>query len=63
LTSNIVIQEDEFLDIIDQMRGFHSREVKSAKRPKAEREGSSGARESRRVIEMAREKAKVMTEA
>jgi hypothetical protein len=37
-TSNVVIQEDAFLDIIDQMRVSIPEEVKQAKRISAERE-------------------------
>jgi hypothetical protein len=64
LTSNVVIQEDEFLDIIDQMRVSIPEEVKSAKRTEAERERLllQAQEEADRVIQMAREKAKVMTE-
>jgi vacuolar-type H+-ATPase subunit H len=47
-TSNIVIQEDAFLDIIDQMRISIPEEVKQAKRVGAERE---------RVLEQAQEEA------
>lgn len=64
LTSNVVLQEDEFLDIIDQMRVSIPEEVKSAKRTEAERERLllQAQEEADRVIQMAREKAKVMTE-
>ena len=37
-TSNVIIQEDAFLDIIDQMRVTIPEEVKLAKRTEAERE-------------------------
>ena len=37
-TSNVIIQEDEFLDIIDQMRVSIPEEVKLAKRTEAERD-------------------------
>ncbi len=47
-TSNIVVQEDAFLDIIDQMRITIPDEVKQAKRLGAERE---------RIIEQARQEA------
>lgn len=47
-TSNVVIQEDAFLDIIDQMRVSIPEEVKQAKRVSAERE---------RVLEQAQEEA------
>jgi cell division septum initiation protein DivIVA len=64
LTSNVVLQEDEFLDIIDQMRVSIPEEVKSAKRTEAERERLllQAQEEADQVIQMAREKAKVMTE-
>ncbi len=63
-TSNVVLQEDEFLDIIDQMRVSIPEEVKLAKRTEAERERMllQAQEESDRVIEVAREKAKAMTE-
>jgi cell division septum initiation protein DivIVA len=47
-TSNVVIQEDAFLDIIDQMRVSIPEEVKQARRVSAERE---------RVLEQAQEEA------
>ena len=47
-TSNVVIQEDDFLDIIDQMRISIPEEVKQARRVSAERE---------RVLEQAQEEA------
>lgn len=47
-TSNVVIQEDAFLDIIDQMRISIPEEVKHAKRISAERE---------RLLEQAQEEA------
>ena len=47
-TSNVVIQEDAFLDIIDQMRISIPEEVKQAKRVTAERE---------RLLEQAQEEA------
>ena len=37
-TANVTIQEDEFLDIIDQMRVSIPEEVKLAKRTEAERD-------------------------
>ena len=64
LTSNVVLQEDEFLDIIDQMRVSIPEEVKSAKRTEAERERLllQAQEEADRLIDMARDKAKAMTE-
>jgi len=47
-TSNVVIQEDAFLDIIDQMRISIPEEVKQARRVTAERE---------RLLEQAQEEA------
>ncbi|MFC1974879.1 hypothetical protein ACFLXQ_00605 [Chloroflexota bacterium] len=63
-TSNVVLQEDEFLDIIDQMRVSIPEEVKLAKRTEAERERMllQAQEEADRAIEVAREKAKAMTE-
>ncbi|MBN1991614.1 MAG: ATPase [Anaerolineae bacterium] len=63
-TSNVVLQEDEFLDIIDQMRVSIPEEVKLAKRTEAERERLllQAQEEADRLIAVAREKAKAMTE-
>jgi hypothetical protein len=63
-TSNVIIQEDAFLDIIDQMRVSIPEEVKLAKRTEAERERLllQAQEEANRLLEMAREKAKAMTE-
>lgn len=62
-TSNVVLQEDAFLDIIDQMRISIPEEVKLAKRTEAERDRLllQAQEEANRLLEMAREKAKAMT--
>jgi hypothetical protein len=62
-TSNVIVQEDAFLDIIDQMRVSIPEEVKLAKRTEAERERLllQAQEEGDRLLEMAREKAKAMT--
>lgn len=62
-TSNVIVQEDAFLDIIDQMRVSIPEEVKLAKRTEAERERLllQAQEEADRLLEMAREKAKAMT--
>lgn len=63
-TSNVVVQEDEFLDIIDQMRVSIPEEVKLAKRTEAERERMllQAQEEADQVLDVARNKAKAMTE-
>lgn len=63
-TSNVIIQEDAFLDIIDQMRVTIPEEVKLAKRTEAERERLmlQAQEEANRLVDMAREKAKSMTD-
>jgi len=63
-TSNVIVQEDEFLDIIDQMRVTIPEEVKLAKRTEAERERLllQAEEEANRLVEMAREKAGSMTD-
>lgn len=62
-TSNVIVQEDAFLDIIDQMRVSIPEEVKLAKRTEAERERLllQAQEEGDRLLEMAREKARTMT--
>lgn len=62
-TSNVIVQEDAFLDIIDQMRVSIPEEVKLAKRTEAERERLllQAQEEANRLLEMAREKARAMT--
>lgn len=64
LTSNVIIQEDDFLDIIDQMRVSIPEEVKLAKRTEAERERllMKAQEEANRIVEMARDKAASMTD-
>ena len=59
-TSNVIVQEDAFLDIIDQMRVTIPEEVKLAKRTEAERERLllQAQEEADRLVEMAREKTK-----
>ncbi|GAB4430611.1 MAG: hypothetical protein Fur0044_28280 [Anaerolineae bacterium] len=61
-TSNVIVQEDAFLDIIDQMRISIPEEVKLAKRTEAERDRTllQAQEEANRLLEMAREKAKLM---
>jgi hypothetical protein len=63
LTSNVILQEDAFLDIIDQMRVSIPEEVKLAKRTEAERERLllQAQEEADRLLDMAREKAKALT--
>lgn len=62
-TSNVVVQEDAFLDIIDQMRISIPEEVKLAKRTEAERERLllQAQEEANRLLDMARDQAKVLT--
>jgi hypothetical protein len=57
-TSNVIVQEDAFLDIIDQMRVSIPEEVKLAKRTEAERERLllQAQEEANRLVDMAREK-------
>jgi cell division septum initiation protein DivIVA len=56
-TSNVVIQEDAFLDIIDQMRISIPEEVKQAKRIAAERERllEQAQEEADRIVSLAQE--------
>jgi cell division septum initiation protein DivIVA len=56
-TSNVVIQEDAFLDIIDQMRVSIPEEVKQAKRVSAERERmlKQAQEEADRIVALAQE--------
>ena len=63
-TSNVIVQEDAFLDIIDQMRVTIPEEVKLAKRTEAERERMliQADEEANRIVDMAREKANALTE-
>ena len=63
-TSNVILQEDAFLDIIDQMRVSIPEEVKLAKRTEAERERMllQADEEANRIVDMARDKATALTE-
>jgi hypothetical protein len=63
-TSNVIIQEDSFLDIIDQMRVSIPEEVKLAKRTEAERERLllQAEEEANRVVDMARDRAGSLTD-
>ncbi len=58
-TSNVVIQEDAFLDIIDQMRISIPEEVKQARRVSAERERllEQAQEEADRIVALAQEQA------
>jgi cell division septum initiation protein DivIVA len=63
-TSNVIVQEDAFLDIIDQMRVSIPEEVKLARRTEAERERllSQAQEEADRLVQMAREKTRSLTD-
>jgi vacuolar-type H+-ATPase subunit H len=58
-TSNVVIQEDAFLDVVDQMRISIPEEVKHAKRVSAEREQvlEQARQEANRIVALAQEQA------
>ena len=58
-TSNVVMQEDDFLDIIDQMRVSIPEEVKQARRVSAERDHvlEQAQEEADRIIALAQEQA------
>jgi len=58
-TSNVVIQEDAFLDIIDQMRISIPEEVKQARRVTAERDRllEQAQEEADRIVALAQEQA------
>jgi hypothetical protein len=62
LTANRVIQEDAFLDIIDQMRASIPEEVRQAKRTEAERDRllAQAKEEADRIVGMAREQIDVL---
>ncbi len=62
-TANVIVQEDEFLDIIDQMRVSIPEEVKLAKRTEAERERLllQAEEEADRIVELARKEADALT--
>jgi len=59
LTSNVVIQEDAFLDVVDQMRISIPEEVKQARRISAERERllEQTQEEADRIVALAKEQA------
>lgn len=63
-TSNVIVNEDAFLDIIDQMRVTIPEEVKLARRTEAEREHLlvQAQEEANRIIELARDKATTLTD-
>jgi len=63
-TANVIVQEDAFLDIIDQMRVSIPEEVKLAKRTEAERERLllQAEEEANHIVEMAHEKADSLTD-
>jgi cell division septum initiation protein DivIVA len=63
-TANVIVQEDSFLDIVDQMRVSIPDEVKRAKRTEAERERLilQAEEEANRVVDTARETADALTE-
>ena len=58
-TSNVVIHEDDFLDIVDQMRVSIPEEVKQARRVSAERDHvlEQAQQEADRIIGLAQEQA------
>ncbi len=62
-TANVIVQEDSFLDIIDQMRVSIPEEVKLAKRTEAERERMllQAEEETNRLLAAARKKADALT--
>lgn len=64
MTSNVMMDEDELLDIIDQMRMSIPEEVKQAKRIQAERERlvAQAQEEKERIIGLAREEGQAMTD-
>ncbi len=63
-TANVIVNEDAFLDIIDQMRVTIPEEVKMARRTEAERDHLlvQAQEEAGRVVEAAREKATTLTD-
>jgi len=63
-TSNVIVQEDSFLDVIDQMRVTIPEEVKLARRTEAERERLllQAEEEASRIVDLAHEKADSLTE-
>lgn len=63
LTSNRIINEEEYLDIIDQMRITIPEEIKQAKRIQQERERiiAQAQEEAERIVALARERAANLT--
>jgi hypothetical protein len=63
-TSNVIVNEDAFLDIVDQMRVTIPEEVKLARRTEAEREHLllQAQEESDRLIDLARDRATSLTD-
>ena len=63
-TSNVIVNEDAFLDIVDQMRVTIPEEVKLARRTEAEREHLllQAQDEADQVLESARKKATALTD-
>ncbi len=63
-TSNVIVQEDAFMDIIDQMRVTIPEEVKRAQRTEAEREHLilQAQEEADHTLEQARERANALTD-
>jgi vacuolar-type H+-ATPase subunit H len=63
LTSNRIINEEEYLDIIDQMRITIPAEIKQAKRLQQERERiiAQAQEEAKRIVAQAREQAASIT--
>jgi hypothetical protein len=63
-TANVIVQEDAFLDIVDQMRVSIPDEVKRAKRTEAERERLilQAEEEANRVVDTAHQQADALTE-
>lgn len=59
LTSNVLVDEDDYLDIIDQMRISIPEEIKQARRIQQERERiiAQAQEEAERVVALARERA------
>jgi cell division septum initiation protein DivIVA len=64
LTHSVIVDEDKFLDIIDQMRISIPEEVKKAQQVNAQKERvlAQAQEESNRTLQMAREKAEQMVD-
>lgn len=64
LTNNVVVDEDRFLDLIDQMRVAIPEEVKKAKKLVSERDRTlaQAQEEAQRTIKLAREKGEGLLE-